>query len=543
MIGICIKAGFTCPDCDSYIPMNALVETLRCRACGTDHDITVDHWKTVLDDAIKEAPHSEEGEGSSTTVFGNFNYRIEYGRLKPRYSGTKDDIPIEDILEHIDDGYVLHPGTGKKTSIRILPDIYDGEFNGITALIGEDASLIPQRGEGRELEVENSGNPVALQCPNCGGSLIVQGDKRNETCRFCDTEVHLPDDLWKMLHPMRKAIRWYFLFDYTSTPFTWESDVFGGTATEDGGIALVVENDYGDMPILTCLRSDRTEVWMRDDLELECESDGSIPGAVADYDGNILIMHSNRMDLYSISLEDGSVTNIIKGRNRESDLDIIEPFNMDEVRGMTSFPDGSIMLLKSSDTDAGYYREFLRFDQEGNPLPLWKPVEIAEEKKPGFFARLFGLYSRVSQKRDIPYFEDIGDRPEKLKDSTIEMASGADGSLYLLHSERLAAFDTHGNMRYSVELPCSTTWGRPVANSEGEAFVLTEKEDDRYEVQRISAAGVVSIYAASVKDGGKVESSELIVLTSDGRMHVIGYGGVWITIDESSLSGLRGKTS
>ena len=149
MIGICIKAGFTCPDCDSYIPMNALVESLRCRACGTDHDLTIDHWKTVLDDAIKEAPHSEEGEGSSSTVFGNFNYRIEYGRLKPRYSGTKDDIPIEDILEHVDDGYVLHPETGEKTFIRKLPDIYNGEFSGITVLIGEEPSLIPGRGEGR----------------------------------------------------------------------------------------------------------------------------------------------------------------------------------------------------------------------------------------------------------------------------------------------------------------------------------------------------------------------------------------------------------
>ena len=531
MIGICIKAGFTCPDCDSYVPMNAMVENLRCPACGTEHDLTVDHWKTVLDDAIKEAPHSEEGEGSSSTVFGNFNYRIEYGRLKPRYSGTKDDIPIEDILEHVEDGYVLHPETGEKTSVRKYPDIYNGEFSGITALIGENTSLIPRRGEGRELQVENSGNPVALQCPNCGGSLIVQGDKRNETCRFCDTEVHLPDDLWKMLHPMRKAIRWYFLYDYSSIPFTWESDIFGSTATADGSVCLVVENDYGDMPIITCLRSDRTEVWMRDDLELDCESEDSVPGAVGDYDGNVLIMHANRMDLYSISLKDGSVTRVIKGRN---DDEAMEPLNMDEAKGMTSFPDGSIMLMKSRDTDDGYYRELVRFDGEGNPLPLWKPVEKAEEKKPGFFARLFGLYSKASQKRDIPYFEDIGDHPERLKDSTIEIASGADGSLYLLHSERLAAFDTHGNMRYSVELPCRRTWGRPVADSGGEAFVLTEKEDDRYEIQRISAAGEVSVYAASVKDGGKVENSDLIALTSEGKIHVFGYGGVWITIDEPS---------
>ena len=536
MIGICIKAGFTCPDCDSYIPLNALVESLKCRACGTDHDLTVEHWKTVLDDAIKEAPHSEEGEGSSSTVFGNLNYRIEYGRLKPRYSGTKDDIPIEDILELVDDGYLSHPVTGEKTFVRKYPDIYNGEFSGITALIGEEASLIPRRGEGSELQVENSSNPVALQCPNCGGSLIVNGENRNETCRFCDTEVHLPDDLWKMLHPTRKAVRWYFLYDYSSTPFTWESAVFSAAAAADGGVCLVVENDYGEKPIITCLRPDRTEVWMRDDLEVECESDGSIPEAVADYTGNILIMHENRMDLCAISLEDGSVISVMKGaaQNEEADIDSIEPFNMDEVRGMTSFPDGSILLLKSRDTDAGYYREFLRFDREGNPLPLWKTAAKAEDKKPGFFARLFGWYSKVSQNSDIPYFENLTDRPVKLKDSRVEMASGADGSLYLLYNERLAAFDTHGNMRYSVELPCRGTWGRPVANSGGEAFVLTEKEDDRYEVQRLSAAGEVSVFAASVKDGGKIENSDLIVLTSEGKIHVLGYGGVWISIDESS---------
>ncbi len=185
MIGICIKAGFTCPDCDSFIPMNAIVERIRCSACGTDFDLTVDHWKTVLDDAIEEAPHSEEGEGSSSTVFGSFNYRIEYGRLNPRYSGTKDDIPIEDILKHLEDGYLSHPDTGERTFIRKLPDIYNGEFSGIAALVGEEISLIPGRGEGEELQVQNSCNPVALQCPNCGGSLIVKGKNRTETCRFC----------------------------------------------------------------------------------------------------------------------------------------------------------------------------------------------------------------------------------------------------------------------------------------------------------------------------------------------------------------------
>jgi len=86
-------------------------------------------------------------------------------------------------------------------------------------------------------------------------------------------------------------------------------------------------------------------------------------------------------------------------------------------------------------------------------------------------------------------------------------------------------------MKYSVELPCNSTWGRPVANSSGEAFVLTEDDDDRYRVHKISPQGEVSLYAASIHEGGRVENSDAILLTSDGRIHILGYSGSWVTID------------
>jgi len=533
MIGICIKAGFTCPSCESFVPMNAFVKMISCPACMTDHKLTVDHWKTVLDGAVKEAPHSEEGEGSNSTVFGNFNYRIEYGRLKPRYEGTKDDIPIERILENLDEGYVTHPETGDRTPVRMFPDLYSGAFAGISVLIGEDTSMIPQDGEGSEVQTKNSSSPVALQCPNCGGSLIVDGINRIETCSYCDTKVHLPDDLWGILHPVRRAVRWYLLIDYSNIPFVWESEIYGAVAAGNGGVCLVVYNDYGDMPIISCLKPDGTQVWMRDDLEVRCEPEGYVPGIVADCCGNVLIMHENERDLYSISLEDGSVARLIKGAAATGELnECPESLNMTEVKGMTCFPDGSILLLRSSDNEAGYYHELVRFDSEGNPLPLWERKKEPVEKKPGFLARLFKWRIRNPLSRGIPYFDDMGDRPQKLNDSSIDLAAGMDGSLYMLHNERLAAFDSYGMMRYSVEIPCRSTWGRPVANSAGDAFILTESDDDKYQIHTISPDGEVSVYAASIKDGGKVDDTTLIVLASDGKIHALGYGGVWITIDE-----------
>lgn len=212
MIGICIEAGITCPSCESYVPLNALVPSLRCSGCGKDLELSLDVWKTVLEDSLKQAPFLEEGEGSSSTIFGSYNYKVLYGRLAPRYDDTKDDIDIDMLLEKLDEGRVLHPGSGAPTGVRRMPEQYHEAFMGVLALIGEDPSQLPGTPEGLPLETALSG-PIAFQCPSCAGSLIVDGASRSADCRFCQTQVHLPDDLWFRLHPVKKEKRWFLLFD------------------------------------------------------------------------------------------------------------------------------------------------------------------------------------------------------------------------------------------------------------------------------------------------------------------------------------------
>ena len=263
MIGVSIKVGVTCPDCESTIPLNALVESVKCSSCGRLLNLSIDVWRTVLDDAIKEAPHTEEGMGSSATIFSDYNYSMVRGRLHPRYSGTKEEIEESEILAALKAGHVKHPKTGSKTSVRELPDTYSGEFKGVVALVGEDFSLIPGNEEGSSAEIVNSSDPVAFACPNCGGNLMVKGENRVENCEYCETRVYLPDDLWRILHPVKTKRTWFLLCDFSKIPFTWESEIYGAVNTPGSGICAVVENDCGDLPIISMLKNDRSSLWKR----------------------------------------------------------------------------------------------------------------------------------------------------------------------------------------------------------------------------------------------------------------------------------------
>ncbi len=55
--------------------------------------------------------------------------------------------------------------------------------------------------------------PVAFSCPQCAGSLMIDGNERLIQCEYCETRVYLPDDLWLQLHPAKKKTRWFIGFE------------------------------------------------------------------------------------------------------------------------------------------------------------------------------------------------------------------------------------------------------------------------------------------------------------------------------------------
>ncbi len=531
MLGIYIKAGFTCTSCESFIPLNALVETIRCAACGKEFTFNTDSWKSLLEDPVANAIHYEEGEGTRSTIFGDYNYRFEYGKLQPRYHGTKEPIPYDVLLEGVKRGFVVHPQSGERTPVRRIGNDLSKLFPGMLASVDEQTSLLPGGGKGEKLKTPQSSKPVALQCPHCGGSLIVSGSSRNETCRYCGTSVKLPDELWQILHPVPVTEPWYILFDESKIPFVWDSDVSDAVFAGGDEIIIAADCEYSDNTVVARIDLEKRTIWSREDLSICCDNDDYLPGLALSSDGRVLVMHENKRDLYVLSARDGSTMDLIKG------LEIKEPcaddqppvFGMKGVSSMTFMPGGSIMLMKELEDDHRYRRhnELMRFDDNWSYLEPWK---VPDEKKveSGFLSRLKVLFGGRERDPEPPYFSDLGDRPAICLDTPQYMVSGSDGTLYMKYNEVISAFDSKGVKLYSVEIPCRWTWGKPVPLKNGMLLVLSEEEDG-FKIMGITRTGDVVKVLEGLGEGLDDPRYRAIAATED-KLIAMDYGGEWLVV-------------
>ncbi|MBD3277476.1 MAG: hypothetical protein GF388_04165, partial [Candidatus Aegiribacteria sp.] len=407
MIGIGIRAGFSCPRCEAFVPVNALVENIRCTACGARMELETEHWKSFLDDPLRECPHIEEGEVHTCTGFGSGSFKVEYQRQQPVYTGTDRTIPIDLVMRNLGNGSLQCPDSDLKTSVRPFPEAFSDTFPGVRAIVGEDlAMLSDQRENGPSLKVDDVADPVALQCPGCGGNLIVSGATRTEKCKYCDSDVRLPDDLWEMLHPRRKMTRWFLLYDYSSIPFSWEGEVYGSAGLEDGSVCITAWNPLGDNMILARVNTDRTAVWLTERIPIMSRPSESIPGMVYDYKGNLLVMDDNRRDLYVMPVDDPDNHTLIEGRERyvQVEGEFKPPLNMKDAHAVSGCPDGTILLIKTRNDDLGYYDELSRYHRNGDPVELWPDSNKIKEpdETPGFFARIFGRRKKKEDEEMIP---------------------------------------------------------------------------------------------------------------------------------------------
>ncbi len=61
--------------------------------------------------------------------------------------------------------------------------------------------------------------PVAMACPQCGAGLtITHTHQRISPCGHCGVTIHLPDAIWRALHPPRTVRPWIVCFDGESRP-------------------------------------------------------------------------------------------------------------------------------------------------------------------------------------------------------------------------------------------------------------------------------------------------------------------------------------
>jgi DNA-directed RNA polymerase subunit RPC12/RpoP/uncharacterized protein YbdZ (MbtH family) len=196
-----VQLRTSCSRCGSPLPLNALVPRLACPACSASNELDDEFWLAVLGD---------DDLGTCTILTSGREISLDVAKTGPACTTCGAAIPAKDALAAADAGSVACTACAARTLVRVPPPAF--VLSGIALLVGEDEMQIPA--SGATLAVQRAvAQPVAFNCPTCGGVLQVDGSARVVKCGYCQGAAYLPDGLWHVFHPVPVTRPWYLLTD------------------------------------------------------------------------------------------------------------------------------------------------------------------------------------------------------------------------------------------------------------------------------------------------------------------------------------------
>lgn len=211
MLGTAIEISVQCPKCDGWVPLNGPLLRVHCDKCQTAFELAPRFWYKVLRDVYAEAAFRlDDGQGYNAAATERYDVKVLYGSQRPSCGACNE--PLE-LARGVAAAYEHEcPACGATTPVVPAPAWLADALAPPRLLV--NAEVQEEKGEevaeGEEAPAGSA--PVAFTCPQCGGSLLVDGRDRMVACNFCGVNVYLPDDLWFRLHPARKKARWFAVF-------------------------------------------------------------------------------------------------------------------------------------------------------------------------------------------------------------------------------------------------------------------------------------------------------------------------------------------
>jgi hypothetical protein len=206
----CFEIRTSCSSCGQSLPLNGPYRKVTCTACFSEISIPADIVSGFLNDFEEEYEGLEQGQGQGGTLMsGSGTYKYGTWRLPPRCSSCKKPLPV---AEEVSEG-PLRCSCGADYHLFPAPDWLKRDVPSVVFCI----TAGPPPGESGELELEpdeESVKPIVMSCPNCAGALSISAaSERVMSCGFCNTEVYVPDAVWKRLHPVSETVEWFAGFE------------------------------------------------------------------------------------------------------------------------------------------------------------------------------------------------------------------------------------------------------------------------------------------------------------------------------------------
>jgi len=205
----CFEIRTSCGSCGQPVPVNGPFREITCSSCFGKVTVPSDIYAGFMNDFEEEYEGNAEGEGSGGTLMsGSGTYKYGVWRLIPRCSSCKKplDIPQSPGEIRCECGTVYYLQNG--------PEWLTAEVPSLRWFISREA---PQKTEppsgSSALPGEESLKPIVMSCPQCSGALSISAvNDRIMSCKYCDSEVYIPDAIWKRLHPVKKVQEWFVCF-------------------------------------------------------------------------------------------------------------------------------------------------------------------------------------------------------------------------------------------------------------------------------------------------------------------------------------------
>lgn len=187
-----------CPRCGEHLPVNGPAPHVDCAACGHRTDVPPSLLRDLMRDFERGWPSPQPG---GTVIQGDLTWR---------WTAVPVDGPTCACGGYYDEPHTMRDTVrcatcGGTAPVIPPPDALRRQVGSLKAIIGggEDQSR-PQ----------GPPEPVALQCPSCSGGLSIDASRERITrCEFCGSQVHLPDAVWRLLHPPREVREWFGRFE------------------------------------------------------------------------------------------------------------------------------------------------------------------------------------------------------------------------------------------------------------------------------------------------------------------------------------------
>jgi hypothetical protein len=190
-----------CPRCGAHLPVNGPAPEVDCAECGQRTPVPDQVLVGVFEAFEERFPHPEKETLTAGDLTWRWTFEAVEGPTCPRCEAALTSDPVDGFVACGQCAAAV-PSPPPPERLRTGPRIS-------RVIVGE-------------LELtrdDQQPKPVVLACPACGAGLTVTSrHDRLTPCEYCGSQVHLPDAVWRALHPPKTVEPWFVRFEGPSRP-------------------------------------------------------------------------------------------------------------------------------------------------------------------------------------------------------------------------------------------------------------------------------------------------------------------------------------